>query len=101
VDRIEGHGASAQLGQLDQAVLVRTLVAVKQGDFTVRMPVEWTGSAGKIADTLNEVIDLNARLVDELRRVSRVVGKEGETTERAHLGGATGAWAGQSRRGTR
>jgi hypothetical protein len=39
--------------------LLKTLVAVKKGDFSVRLPIEYTGMAGKIADTLNDVTDLN------------------------------------------
>ena len=34
---------------LDVKQLLKTLMAVKQGDFSVRMPVDQTGIAGKIA----------------------------------------------------
>ena len=37
---------------LDAATLLRVLTAFKGGDFTVRMPLEWTGIAGKVADRL-------------------------------------------------
>ena len=66
---------------------------MKQGDFSVRMPLDLTGIAGKVADTLNEVIELNQRLASELVRIGSVVGKEGKTTQRASLGGAGGSWA--------
>ena len=49
---------------LDEAVLLNVLSDVKSGDFTVRMPVEWTGVAGKIADRLNDVIAANQTLGD-------------------------------------
>ena len=39
--------------------------------------------AGKVADTFNEVIELNERMADELERISRVVGKEGKINQRA------------------
>ena len=39
------------LGELDEAVLLGVLSDVKNGDFSVRMPLAWTGVAGKIADT--------------------------------------------------
>ena len=45
-----------------ERMLLRTLTAIKKGDFTARMPVEFTGSAGKIADTLNEFIDIQERI---------------------------------------
>ena len=67
---------------LDEAVLLNVLSDVKSGDFTVRMPVEWTGVAGKIADALNDVIAANQTLETELARVSRVVGKEGKLSQR-------------------
>lgn len=50
---------------LDAKQLLRTLMAVKKGDFSVRMPVEQTGIAGKIADTLSEIIELNEKIVNE------------------------------------
>ena len=36
--------------QLDEAALLSVLSELERGNFTVRMPVEWTGVAGKIAD---------------------------------------------------
>ena len=55
--------------------------------------VTQTGIAGKIADTLNDIIELNQEMARELERVSLVVGKEGSITQRAHLAGAGGSWA--------
>src|ERR1700681_4130382 len=74
-------------------VLLHTLVAFKRGNFAVRMPVDEIGVAGKIADTLNEILDLNEKMVNELARISRAVGKEGKITQRASIGPVTGAWA--------
>ncbi|TMA49905.1 MAG: hybrid sensor histidine kinase/response regulator, partial [Deltaproteobacteria bacterium] len=73
--------------------MVVALTALKKGDFSVRLPVEWTGMAGKISDTLNDVIELNQKMARELERLSRVVGKEGKITHRAALGEFSGAWA--------
>ena len=39
--------------------LLAALTAFKRGDFSVRLPEEWTGISGKVADTFNEVIALN------------------------------------------
>ncbi|MFB2922698.1 MULTISPECIES: HAMP domain-containing protein, partial [Aerosakkonema] len=78
---------------LDTKELLRTLVAVKKGNFAVRMPIEKTGIAGKIADALNDIIELNERMTKELERISTVVGKEGKITQRASLGSAGGGWA--------
>ena len=77
---------------LDSGLLLNTLAAVKKGDFTVRMPLDQTGLAGKVADALNEVIELNEHLANELVRIATVVGKEGKTVQRASLGRARGSW---------
>jgi len=75
-------------------VLLTVLSAFKSGDFDARMPLDWTGVAGKIADTLNEVIAANQTLEDELARVSRVVGKEGKLSQRVALRGSDRVWSG-------
>ena len=63
---------------VDAKVLLSVLAQVKGGDFTARMPLEWTGVAGKVADGLNDVIIANQALGAELARVSQVVGKQGQ-----------------------
>ena len=78
---------------LDARVLLGVLTKLKKGDFTARMPEDWTGIAGKVADTLNEVIETNQRLGRELDRVGRTVGKQGKTSQRLNLGEVGGGWA--------
>jgi len=78
---------------IDVKILLQFLAEVKAGDFTARMPLEWTGVAGKVADGLNEVIIANEAIGAELERVSRVVGKQGELSQRVVLGGWTQSWA--------
>ncbi|HEY9613714.1 hypothetical protein, partial [Allocoleopsis sp.] len=48
--------------ELDLKQLLRTLTSVKKGNFSVRMPIEQTGMAGKIADALNDIIERNERM---------------------------------------
>ncbi|MBL1199104.1 MAG: response regulator [Nostoc sp. GBBB01] len=78
---------------LDLNQLLRTLTAVKHGDFSARMPIDRTGVAGKIADTLNDIIDQNQRMATELQRIGNVVGKEGKISDRASLGDVRGSWS--------
>ena len=47
---------------LDAAAFLSVLAQVRQGDFTARMPLDWTGAAGKVADSLNDVIISNQSL---------------------------------------
>jgi HAMP domain-containing protein/signal transduction histidine kinase/CheY-like chemotaxis protein len=76
----------------DTKSLLTALTGLKKGDFSVRLPMEWTGLPGKVADTFNEVVELNQRMAKELERISRVVGKEGKLTQRAALGDVSGSW---------
>ncbi|HXM44864.1 MAG TPA: HAMP domain-containing protein, partial [Bryobacteraceae bacterium] len=78
---------------LDTSTLLKTLIAFKDGDFSVRLPVNLDGVAGKIADTLNDIFKLNERMASEFARISRAVGKEGKISQRASLGSAFGGWA--------
>jgi len=96
-----GHLQPVSADGLDVAVLLRVLSEVKSGDFGVRMPLEWTGVAGKIADGLNDVIAANHALGEELAKVSRVVGKEGRLSQRVALRGSDGGVVWEHRVGQR
>jgi len=74
-------------------VLLKTLIAFKKGKFSVRMPVDQEGVAGKIADALNDILELNETVVSEFGRISKTVGKEGKIAQRASIGAASGGWA--------
>ena len=62
----------------DPKVLLDVLNAVRKGDFSWRAPKGKTGTAGKIYEALNEIIEKNEMLTAELGRISEVVGKEGK-----------------------
>jgi signal transduction histidine kinase/CheY-like chemotaxis protein/HAMP domain-containing protein len=79
--------------ELDEVVLLGVLADVERGDFSVRMPLEWTGIAGKIADRLNNVIAANETLGTELAKVSQLVGKEGKLSQRLVLRGSDQVWS--------
>jgi signal transduction histidine kinase/HAMP domain-containing protein/ActR/RegA family two-component response regulator len=83
--------------QLDEVVLLNVLAEVERGDFSVRMPLEWTGVAGKVADRLNNVIAANQTLGVELANVSRLVGKEGRLSQRLVLRGSDQVWSESAR----
>ncbi|MDB5068574.1 MAG: sensor hybrid histidine kinase, partial [Chloroflexi bacterium] len=77
---------------LDVRELLTVLSAFRRGDFSARLPLDWTGNAGKVADHLNGVLEMNQRMGEELERVGQVVGKEGKIGERISLGDARGGW---------
>jgi HAMP domain-containing protein/signal transduction histidine kinase/CheY-like chemotaxis protein len=75
-------------------LLLQGLLAAKRGNFAVRLPDTWTGIHGKLADTFNEVLEMNEMMAAELERVGRVVGKEGKITQRARFKLIGGSWTG-------
>ncbi|MGH9809511.1 MAG: HAMP domain-containing protein, partial [Terriglobia bacterium] len=72
--------------------LLSALQAMRVGDFSVRMPGNWLGIEGKIADTFNEIVAANERMAQQLQRVGQRVGKEGKTKQRVKFGLTNGAW---------
>src|SRR5215831_866954 len=84
--------AQGQAQEVDLAVILMGLQSVRNGDFSVRLPGSWTGLAGKIADSFNDIVAANEQMATELRRVGQVVGKEGRTRERTRFTESRGAW---------
>jgi len=77
---------------LDRGELLKSLRALKRGDFTVRMPLNLTGIDGEIAQTFNDVVELEEAKAQEIARVADQVGKEGQTAARMNVPGASGSW---------
>ncbi len=90
-----GHVSVAKEGPeaaLDRRLLLLALQGVRSGDFSVRLPNDWSGIDGKIADTFNEIVQGYQKIDHELKRVGQVVGKEGRTRERTRFDYSKGAW---------
>ncbi len=87
-----GSDTALATSQPELSELLRVLQAVRDGDFSVRLPGDWTGLEGKIADTFNQIVASNARIAGELERVGTVVGKQGKTRQRVKFGQSSGAW---------
>jgi HAMP domain-containing protein/signal transduction histidine kinase/CheY-like chemotaxis protein len=93
ITAILGQRTTVDGRDLDKTTMLSALIALKKGDFSVRLPMDFEGMDGKIADAFNEVIELNQRMSVEMERLSRVVGKEGKISQRASMGEVHGAWA--------
>src|ERR1700721_3637119 len=76
----------------DLALILASLQTMRDGDFSVRLPVAWVGLEGKIADTFNDIVAANEQMATDLKRVGQAVGKEGKTRERIRVPRHTGAW---------
>ncbi|WP_370689854.1 HAMP domain-containing protein, partial [Neorhizobium galegae] len=77
----------------DARALLEALLAMRRGDFSVRMRSDMTGVTGKIADTLNDIIAANQKMAAQLENVGQVVGRDGRTSTRVRFGLSDGAWA--------
>lgn len=77
----------------DSRALLEALLAVRQGDFSVRMPLDRMGVTGKIADAFNDIVAANQKMAAQLETVGQVVGRDGRTSTRVKFGLSDGAWA--------
>ena len=82
----------AEAEPLDLTVILSCLQTMRDGDFSVRLPGNWTGLGGKIADTFNDIVAANEQMARELKRVGQVVGKEGRTRERMRFDLPKASW---------
>ena len=78
--------------RLDPKQLLQVLTAVKKGDFSVRLPTVWAGIDGKIADSLNDIVEMMSDSTKEIERVSRMVGREGKLSQRVTSLAPRGSW---------
>ncbi|HEX4379609.1 MAG TPA: HAMP domain-containing protein, partial [Candidatus Acidoferrum sp.] len=92
---VENNGSSNGNGHVSSpelAAILASLQTMRDGDLSVRLPGSWTGLAGKIADTFNDIVSTNQQIAQELKRAGQVVGKEGKTRERIRFHQTKGAW---------
>ncbi|HET9432013.1 MAG TPA: HAMP domain-containing protein, partial [Chitinophagaceae bacterium] len=79
---------------LDYRELLKVLSQVRNGNFTVRLPLDKLGISGKICDVLNDIISLNETFVQQLDQASNTIGKKGHLNHRVELPAmARGSWA--------
>ena len=73
--------------------LLAAVVAFRDGDFTVRLPADWAGTEGRIAEAFNQALAHEDRIAREVARLSVTVGKDGRLQQRMSAPGAIGGWA--------
>ncbi|MGH8024765.1 MAG: HAMP domain-containing protein, partial [Limisphaerales bacterium] len=73
--------------------MLAALLALRDGNFSTRMPGDLTGLDGKIADTLNQVAGRMERFGNSVKRLRVEVGRKGKFNERLPIGDAVGDWA--------
>ncbi len=87
-----GEQKKMDLDLVDNRLLFEVLNEVKNGNFSVRMPIDQVGLAGKICDTLNDIIEINEKMMLEFTKAGSTIGKQGKLTERLEIPNARGAW---------
>jgi HAMP domain-containing protein/signal transduction histidine kinase/CheY-like chemotaxis protein len=78
---------------VDDKDLLRILLQVRNGNFSVRMPIGEVGVKGRVYDTLNEIISLNEEMMREFTKAGNTIGKQGKLTQRIEVPNAKGSWA--------
>src|SRR3954463_5854134 len=73
--------------------LLAAMVAFRDGDFSVRLPSDWDGINGRIAEAFNHAMQYEDQITREAKRLRLTVGKEGRLKQRMSLPGAVGEWA--------
>ena len=90
-----GGGEGGAISPQEARLLLAALTSLRQGDSSVRLPADWDGMRGKLAETFNEVVELNERMAEELSRLRQKVGKEGKLKQRADMSDVRGFWRDQ------
>src|SRR5437764_8425779 len=79
----------------ERRALLRALRALKRGDFAVRMPLDMSDGDGELAQAFNDVAEMNQSIADELARICRDVGRQGQINQRMRVAAAAASWASQ------
>src|SRR5690349_18517516 len=91
------NGSSKSLAHDDDALdlkeLLKILSQVKNGKLDVRIPITQAGISGKICEVLNDIIDINERLVNEICSAEKTIGQRGVLSKRVDLPDFKGEYA--------
>jgi HAMP domain-containing protein len=87
-----GNGKETILVENQGQLLLEALVAIKNGNFSSRLPTDWSGLNGKIANNINSIYDQLSVFSSEVTRVAREVGTEGILGGQAQVKDVSGTW---------
>ncbi|MEV0966527.1 HAMP domain-containing protein [Streptomyces sp. NPDC049910] len=89
---LEGVRPPAELSEEGLRKILAGLTAVRDGDFSSRLPEEAGGIMGEIAAVYNGMADQLSLVASEVTRVASEVGGEGRLGGHARVEGAGGVW---------
>ncbi|HSZ72265.1 MAG TPA: HAMP domain-containing protein, partial [Cytophagaceae bacterium] len=90
---VDNHSKEEWSDGFDPKDLLRVLMEIRNGNFNARMPIDQVGINGKICDTLNDIISLNEKMIEEFTKARNTIGKQGKLTQRIEVPQAKGAWS--------
>jgi CheY-like chemotaxis protein/signal transduction histidine kinase/HAMP domain-containing protein len=83
---------TVQIPKQELRLLLDALRSAKDGEVGLRLTPQNGGVMGDVAQAFNQLAERREALTDELKRVSKVIRREGKMTERAQLESAKGSW---------
>jgi len=87
---VSGNGFDSGDGQ--QARLLAALHSLRDGDFSVRLPSEWIGVQGKLADAFNDIASPTIAWRGEWSVSAASSARKEKFRQRARFSNAAGAW---------
>src|SRR5213082_869926 len=72
--------------------IAQVATAVARGDLSQKITVEAKGEVAALAQTMNAMVDQLSSFADEVTRVAREVGTEGQLGGQAEVAGVAGTW---------
>ncbi|QVQ54985.1 HAMP domain-containing protein [Spiractinospora alimapuensis] len=81
------HNLTTQVRNISQVT-----TAVARGDLTKKITVDAHGEILEVKDTVNTMVDQLSAFADEVTRVAREVGSEGQLGGQARVEGVSGTW---------
>ena len=72
------------------------MIAFRDGDFSVRLPVDWAGTDGRIAEAFNQAIAHEERITREVGAAERDR-RQGRPAQAAHVAAGRGRRLGRRR----
>src|ERR1700678_2537500 len=85
--------SSANSSEARSQMLLAAMLALRDGDFSWRLPSDWADTEGRIAEAFNQTIAHEEGISREVGRLSMTVGRDGRLKQRMSLPGAIGQWA--------
>ena len=78
--------------ELNKRELLKVLTALKNGNFSTRLPIDREGLTGKIYDTVNDIIDMNKGMILNFKEAGHAIGKQGRLHEKLIVPKEKGKW---------